>query len=304
MSENEPQRYWSDTSVSASDVETVRAGVCARFEGEARDELLGMLLDGVQVREATETAPRALRSKEAGMSETISTAETAETSMKPKRGPAVAPTASGRTKAQLAAIREWAIANGVRHTTTGRMPRATIAAYDAAHAATEARTDEAPKPTRPRKLVPMKPVDQPPALSEPAPRELAAVAEAVKVAVVHGPVLPDMETRAALYNDGFADAEEAYAPAVDDTLRAEAALEFVLRAWDAERTRRRGQSALLRSMARQVILAEQERRADADTLAGMDRALADAHATIEDLQAQLEQAHAEIASPWWRRWAS
>ena len=139
---------------------------------------------------------------------------------------------------------------------------ATIAAYDVAYAVMEARIDEAPKPTQPRKLVPMKPVDQPPALSELAPRELAAVAEAVKVAVVHGPVLPDMETRAALYNEGFADAEEAYASAVDDTLRAEAALEFVLRAWDAERTRRRGQSALLRSMARQVILAEQERRAD------------------------------------------
>jgi len=77
-----------------------------------------------------------------------------------------------------------------------------------------------------------------------------------------------------------------------DARRAHTALELALRAWDAERTRRLGQSALLRSMARQVVLAEAERRFDGDLLHDMDRALAEAQDVIEDLRVQLERARA------------
>lgn len=227
-----------------------------------------------------------------------------EEPMKPDTKPAkpvpVPPTASGRTKAELAEIRQWAKDNGVPHTVTGRMPRATIAAYDAAHAPAEAPADDSPKPTPPRKLQPMKPFEQPAALQEPAAHELAGVAEAMRVAIVHGAVAPDMETRAELFNEGWEAAEESYGPVVDDLLRTEASLEFVLQKWGEESHRRRAQSALLRSMARQVILAEQERRADAELLAGMDTALAEAYERIVQLTAEL----AARPEPWWKRFAS
>jgi hypothetical protein len=212
----------------------------------------------------------------------------------------IPPTASGRTKAELAEIRQWAKDNGVAHTVTGRMPRATIAAYDAAHAPAQAPADDRPKPMPPRKLQPMKPVEQPAALKEPAAHELSSVAEAIQVAIVHGAVAPDMETRAKLFNEGWEAAEDSYGPVVDDLVRAEASLEFVLQKWGEESHRRRAQSVLLRSMARQVILAEQERRDDAELLAGMDKALAEAYERIAQLTAEL----AARPEPWWKRFAS
>lgn len=222
------------------------------------------------------------------------------TNTKPAKAVPVPPTASGRTKAELAEIRQWAKDNGVPHTVTGRMPRATIAAYDAAHAAPEAQADDSPKPTPPRKLTPMKPAEQPAALQEPAAHELAGVAEAIQVAIVHGAVAPDMETRAELFNEGWEAAEESYGPVVDDLLRTEASLEFVLQKWGEESRRRRAQSTLLRSMARQVVLAEQERRYDAELLAEMDTALAEANERIAQLTAEL----AARPEPWWKRFAS
>ncbi|QYF98474.1 helix-turn-helix domain-containing protein [Microbacterium sp. PAMC21962] len=249
---------------------------------------------------AQKRAARTATREETTMETPTKTQTEAAPIRKPKRGPKIAPTASGRTKAELAEIRQWAKDNGVPHTVTGRMPRATIAAYDAAHAASEARADDGAKLTPPRKLEPMKPVEQPAALKEPAAHELAGVAEAIQVAIVHGAVAPDMETRAELFNEGWEAAEESYGPVVDDLLRTEASLEFVLQKWGEESRRRRAQSALLRSMARQVILAEQERRDDAELLAAMDTALAEAYERIAQLTAEL----AARPEPWWKRFAS
>lgn len=238
----------------------------------------------------------------------------------------VAKVSKPRTGPTQAEVRAWAHENSIPVNGRGAIRSDVMEAYRAAHAAPEAPADdtavEAPKPKPPRrKLPPMTPAEHPPALSEPVEHEpagiveavassevpnlsLSGVVEAIQVAVVHGAVLPDMETRAELYNEGFADAEEQYSPAIDDMLRAEAALELVLRKWGEERARRQGQSVLLRSMARQVLIAEQERHDDAELLSDMDDALREAQATIEGLRQELAEARATAAAPWWRKAAS
>lgn len=272
-------QFWGDTSLRADEVERVRAGICARFDGEAREELLGMLLEDVQVNDKTEGTTMNAKSKHP---------ENLEPLPKTKRGP-TSPPASGRTPAELAEIRTWAHANGLNCADRGRVPASILAAYDAREA--EASSPEDPADDTHR--------ENPPALSEP---ERAAVAEAIHVAVVHGEVVPDMETRAKLFNDGFHTADAQYTRLVDELIAeanaAEIALDLTLRKWGEERARAAARKTLIIDLSAQVIAAEHERRADGELIASMDRALRDAQDVIEDLRRQLAKAGA--GRSWWR----
>ena len=226
-------------------------------------------------------------------------------SKKPRRAPLAS---TALTQVERAEVRAWAARDGVAIPRRGPLPKSVIEAYRAAHdASSEAQADEArvperPKPTPPRKLRPMKPAKQPPALAEPEEHELAAVAEAVKVAIVHGPVVPDMETRAELFNDGFRTAEAQFAPLVDELIAegnaARIALDLTLRKWGEERGRADARKALVIDLSAQVIAAEHERRADGELIASMDRVLRDAQDVIENLRREL--AEARRGRSWWK----
>lgn len=214
------------------------------------------------------------------------------------------------------AVRAWALEQGVPVNPRGMVRREVVDQYLAAHSAPEPAAAEKPA----RTLKPMKPAVQPPALSEPVENELAAVSTALAGATTaprEGDRVKDAGEFAARWNGLTSEQRDEWVrhmsdaadQSIDCTLQAhdgllvelaaaraerdtaQAALDFTLRKWSAERAQRDAQTRLVRELAHQVVVGEEERRADAELLASMDRALADAQA-------------APVAVPWWKRAAS
>jgi hypothetical protein len=80
--------------------------------------------------------------------------------------------------------------------------------------------------------------------------------QAILTAIVHAPVVPDMETRAELFNEGFDTAREHFEPLVADLIRdrdaAEASLALVLAKWGTERQRRMDAEQLVFALSGEI----------------------------------------------------
>lgn len=205
-----------------------------------------------------------------------------ETFVKPRSGPS------------QAEVRAWAHEHGVDVNPRGAIRTDVMQAYRDAHAG------PGPVEASPVSVAPKRPRENPVA-PLPTPESTGTPPATVTI-----PVSAEEDAAWEEYTQTHPETSETPKPDRENpepdwqarAVTAETALGTALRAWDAERARRRGQSVLFRSMASQVVLAEQERRDDGDLIAGMDAALREAQATIEDLRVQLAAARA--GRSWWR----
>lgn len=123
--------------------------------------------------------------------------------------------------------------------------------------------------------------------------------DAVITAIVHAPVVPDMETRAQLYNEGYADAEEHYAAAIDDMLRAESALALVLQKWAAEQQKRKDAERLIFVLATQVKELEESLEQRGPSLQKGDLVHVVMYGSAPGMTPR--GAHVAARKPWWKR---
>ncbi|MFT4281205.1 hypothetical protein [Microbacterium sp.] len=252
---------------------------------------------------------------------------------------------------RLRGIREWCRVNGFPGLSSkARIPQAALRAYAEAHPdgqpetypgndgtrveydPTHGRIDkdiqervDEMKPTSLGQRVAMEATLQERRDREVASPEVAVLSpaekEAVLTAIVHAPVVPDMETRAELFNEGFDEAAAQYGPVIDDLARTEGALELVLTKWNAERQRRLDAERLVFALSAEVrSLTEQLRRdpASFETVAAVlwkkpepdERGGGDviSTGTAYRIEARvtpaLRGAHAAARKPWWKRWVS
>lgn len=316
---NGPAQFWGDTSLRADEVERVRAGICARFDGEAREELLGMLLDGVQVNDKTEEtmnvkhspSPATIVKSKKPEPQQVEWPDEAPST--PKAG--VAPT--------QATVRAWARENGIPVNPRGSVRTDVMEAYTAAQgAAPDPRAEEPPGVGQ---VVLEIEVDLPKIDTETAslevptlsldgattpPAEGARVKNAGEFAARWNALTLEQREQATRSIGDRSDAaircflanhdglEHEYSIERRNAAAALSALDLTLRKWGEERARAAARKTLIIDLSAQVIAAEHERRADGELIASMDRALRDAQDVIEDLRRQLAKAGA--GRSWWR----
>lgn len=206
-------------------------------------------------------------------------------------------------KRRRAEIRMWAAEHGIKVGDRGRLPHTVVVGWlndDPTLGGTRkpAATKKPRKPSAKKPRPKVEATPEPAVESAQAPEGVLDRPEVrIEHAVIHGDVVPDMETRAVLFNDGFAEAEKqsevevAVAEAERDA--ALGTLGFVLEQWGRER--RRADTATSRALA-----------AEADLHAERITTISDL-VLIESLDRrvrELTEENERLSRPWWRRWAS